>query len=190
LTAPAQDAGMMTQQLGFSILAAPLAAIDRRALSQAWYSALHLARERTLQSPAPPRNEVPIRDVAQRTAESHESTRAAKFEGARRVREPGSKPTPVATPERRATRSALARRIERTFLHPIARPKRATFTVDGTRARVHVALQTTPNGVRIVAVCPASVRGRVARALDQARFALAARGIALQADVTLSSSKG
>ena len=35
---------MMTQQLEVSILAAPLAAIDRRALSQAWYSALHLAR--------------------------------------------------------------------------------------------------------------------------------------------------
>ena len=34
---------MMTQQLEVSILAAPLAAIDRRALSQAWYSALHLA---------------------------------------------------------------------------------------------------------------------------------------------------
>ncbi len=30
----------MTQQLEVSILAAPLAAIDRRVLSQAWYAAL------------------------------------------------------------------------------------------------------------------------------------------------------
>ena len=36
---------MMTQQLEVSILAAPLAAIDRRVLSQAWYSALRLARD-------------------------------------------------------------------------------------------------------------------------------------------------
>ncbi|HEY1429269.1 MAG TPA: hypothetical protein VGF18_06830, partial [Candidatus Tumulicola sp.] len=35
----------MTEQLRVSIVAAPLAAIDPRALSQAWYSALHLARE-------------------------------------------------------------------------------------------------------------------------------------------------
>src|SRR6202034_3463065 len=45
---------MMTQQLEVSILAAPLAAIDRRALSQAWYSALHLA--------TPDRRAVPLRE--------------------------------------------------------------------------------------------------------------------------------
>ena len=177
---------MMTQQLGFSILTAPLAAIDRRTLSQAWYSALHLARGAQSQSFAPSaHNDVPICEHgARRVADSHEFARTAKFEGTARVREPASKPTSGATPERRAARSALARRIERTFLHPTARPKRATFTIDGTRARVHVALQTTPTGVRIVAVCPATVAARVSRALDEARYALAARGIALHADVS------
>jgi len=42
---------MMTDRLRVSVVAAPLAAIDPRALSQAWYSALHLARERPTQTP-------------------------------------------------------------------------------------------------------------------------------------------
>jgi hypothetical protein len=176
----------MTQQLGFSILSAPLAAIDRRTLSQAWYSALHLAREAQHQPPATSvRNESPAQaQVTPRAAASRECARTAKVADATRAGRPGSKSTSTATPERRAERSSLARRIERIFLHPIARPKRATFTIDGTAARVHVALQTTPAGVRIIAVCPASIQSRVARALDEARYALAARGIALHADLS------
>ena len=85
--------------------------------------------------------------------------------------------------ERRAERSPLARRIERAFLDPIRANKRATFTIDGTQARVHVALQTTASGVRLIAVCPAAIRIDVARALDEARYALALRGIALRIDV-------
>jgi len=176
---------MMTQQLGFSILTAPLAAIDRRALSQAWYSALHLARGSASQPLAPPAHTaVPVRAHTIQTADPLERTRLPESEIAARVCERGSKPDGQVTSERRAPRSALARRIERTFLRPILRAQRATFTVEGTRARVHVALQTTPAGVRIVAVCPAAIQTRVSRALDQARYALAARGIALHADVS------
>jgi hypothetical protein len=176
---------MMTQQLAFSILTAPIAAIDRRALSQAWYSALHLARSGEPPSlAAAARDEMPPREYGTRLATTrHEYARSAKFGGVARGRDPGSKPSLAAMPDRRAVRSTLARRIERTFLHSIARPKRATFTLDGTAARVHVALQTTPAGVRIIAVCQASMRTRVARALDEARYALAARGIVLRTDV-------
>ncbi len=49
---------MMTQQLHVSILAAPLAAIDPRALSQAWYSALRLAHG----APGDLANRRPLRD--------------------------------------------------------------------------------------------------------------------------------
>jgi len=91
----------------------------------------------------------------------------------------GSTKTGVEAPERRAGRSPLARRIERTFLDPARPVRRATFTLEGTRARVHVALQSRASGVRLVAVCPAASRAGVARALDQARYALATRGIAL-----------
>jgi hypothetical protein len=183
--AKADDADMMTQQLGFSILTAPLAAIDRRALSQAWYSALHLAQSAHAPSASSKvRPDASAGKPAQRADESHERAHAESRHASTLPRTAASKLRVALTPERRAARSVLARRIERTFLNPIVRPQRATFTIDGTRARVHVALQTTPAGVRIVAVCPASIRARVSRALDEARYALATRGIALHADLT------
>ena len=79
--------------------------------------------------------------------------------------------------ERRNVRSALARKIERTFLDPRTQAQRATFAVGNGAERVHVSLQTTGDRVRLVAVCAPSARPAVARALAQARFALAARGI-------------
>ncbi len=176
---------MMTEQLGFSILTAPLAAIDRRALSQAWYSALHLAQgTREPLSSAQPQARAPICDRAPHSLEPRDHERLVERDAHPKPRVPASKSIVAAPPERRAERCALARHIERTFLNPIARPVRATFTIDGTRARVHVALQTTAEGVRIVAVCPASIRSRVSHALDEARYALAARGISLCADLS------
>lgn len=176
---------MMTQQLGFNILTAPLAAIDRRVLSQAWYSALRLARAgQTSHAQVPARNDAWPCAHATRAGHSHERPPLEKADTHTIVRQATSKLRAVAAPERRAERSALARRIERTFLNPLVRTQRATFTVDGTRARVHVALQTTPAGVRIIAVCPASIQTRVLRALDEVRYALAARGISLYSDLT------
>ena len=178
------DGGMMSQQLDFAILTAPLAAVDRRALSQAWYSALHLAaasRGPSGDAPAP------------------QCVRGSDASSTQRIEQKSSKPaagTPrtvasqkeraggaLISAERRALRSPLARRIERAFHNPVQRSQRATFTVDGTRARVHVTLQSSPAGARIVAVCPPAVRAGVARALEQARYALAARGVALHVDV-------
>jgi hypothetical protein len=184
LTPFAHDTGMTTQQLGFSILTAPLAAIDRRSLSQAWYSALHLAHA------SPARSSCGFTRSKQSTIESEPLRGSATSKVVRR----GESAAPVVRSghatsriaqgsERRAERSPLARRIERTFLDPVRPSKRATFTIDGTRARVHVALQATVAGVRLVAVCPAAVRSGVARALDEARYALALRGIALRIDV-------
>ena len=176
---------MMTQQLGFSILTAPLAAIDRRALSQAWYSALHIARTNQPHQTSPDsRARVPARLRTVHRSASPERSQLTRDGTGVAVRSATSKAGAFAAPERRALRSPLARRIERAFLNPVARPKRGTFTIEGTAARVHVALQTTAAGVRIVAVCPASLQDRVARALDEARYALAARGIALQSDVS------
>ncbi|MGD0967527.1 MAG: hypothetical protein ABR949_04490 [Candidatus Aquilonibacter sp.] len=177
------DAGMITQQLDYSILTAPLAAIDRRALSQAWYSALHLAR-----SVSPAAN-VPQHLLKARTAEA--VTQRVHIAGTAHRAQPlassprgaGRSRMKVEAPERRAVRSPLARRIERTFLDPARPVRRATFSVagtrDGKRARVHVALQSGASGMRLVAVCPAALRAVVARALDQARYALALRGISL-----------
>ena len=178
---------MMTQQLGFSVLSAPLAAIDRRSLSQAWYSALHLARDaappraltehaRVLQVPG--RNKEPGSVPHARPAHDDPSLEA----NPRRVE---SKRVGLAmeAPERRLRRSALSRKIECAFLHPAKRCERATFTLEGTNARVHVALQGSGANLRLVAICPPSLRHRVARALEEARYALALRGVACTLDV-------
>lgn len=76
-------------------------------------------------------------------------------------------------------RSALARKIESIFLNPRQTVQRATFTIDGTNARVHIALQQKGTQLQLIAVCRPSLRETVARALEEARYALAERGIAL-----------
>ncbi|HTV91114.1 MAG TPA: hypothetical protein VMG98_00190 [Verrucomicrobiae bacterium] len=176
---------MITQQIGYSILTAPLAAIDRRALSQAWYSALHLAREGSGAATPSPQQQLskrrgaePVRrtrDTAVTTCSSAPAATAARAGGT-------SRPLAEAY-ERRAGRCALARQIERAFLDPVRKTRRATFTFEGThdglRARVHVALRYGESGMHLVAVCLPSLRAGVARALDQARYTLAARGIKL-----------
>jgi hypothetical protein len=179
----AYDASMMTQQLGISILSAPVAAIDRRALSQAWYSALHVAREDAPRATRVRRQPLP----ATRSAAPHAhvpSPRSHETQSIERARRVPVRAAADAEPvERRAQRSSLARRIERTFLDPARHAVRATFTIDGTQARVHIALQMSSGGIRLIALCPAEVRDRVRAALDHVRYALAVRGIALRADL-------
>jgi hypothetical protein len=175
---------MMTEQLGYSILSAPLAAIDRRALSQAWYSALHAAREphaASLPSRAPLESGNDARPRASVDAPAARERSAAAQPGRPRAARPARAAN--LSEERRAQRSVLARRIEATFLDPARRAARATFTVDGTHARVHVALQSTPAGLRLIAICPPALRPHVVRALEQARYSLAARGISLRFDL-------
>jgi hypothetical protein len=177
---------MMTQQLGFSILTAPLAAIDRRSLSQAWYSALHLARNDSNAPHVAPKHlsgvvqpkgvaSVPMQDPGRKEVATLRATRAPN-ESDRRLR--GCD----VSVERRATRSPLARKIERTFLDPRLHVRRATFSIDGTRSRIHVALQSAGGRVRLIALCAPSERNVVRDALAQARYALAARGIDLTLD--------
>jgi hypothetical protein len=175
---------MMTQQLEVSILAAPLAAIDRRALSQAWYSALHLARQdrRLVQA-----RECGPRIVATRSEpERQDETDLCRPRGAEpRVHFVQTKPLQV-TVQSGATRISanrgslpLSQRIERRFAHPTSQVKRATFSMGRGAARVHVILQTNGNVATLVALCRPQMRGIVARALVQARVALSTRGVLL-----------
>lgn len=171
----------ITEHLQFSVLSAPIAALDRRALSQAWYSALYgqngssktmrpapraaLAAARSSAATATP---LPCAQTARRDAPSARGsvTRAAQA---------GNEP------ERRSPRCALARKIERALLHPRARAGKASFRLEGEHGRVHVLLQSSGAQLKIVAICPPKARASVAAALAQARYALAQRGIALDA---------
>lgn len=167
---------MMTQALEMSVLSAPLAAIDRRALSQAWYSALHVAKKTR---PEPVRAEKPL---AASPAESRRvppgpSKRAqTQTPHSRKPRRANKEARPLATaPDRRISRTELARDIERALFTPRAQRRHATLAFG--KRRVHVAVASAPGGVRIVAVCSPAIREAVARALAQARFALAARHV-------------
>ena len=175
---------MMTQQLGFTVLSAPVALCDRRALSQAWYSALHLHKER---SGAP---FVRGRDSTQ--ADSFAHTHASpgpsmamprgSFHRAVSIGAALALPGPPAH-ERRLLPSKLAQRIERAFAAPKSPPKHAAFSLEGGRGRVQILLRSNGGQTQLVALCPAAARDVVARALAQARYALALRGITIAADV-------
>jgi hypothetical protein len=176
----------MTEQLEVSILAAPLAAIDRRTLSEAWYCALRLARDE--RSPAP-------KVRAQQTAVVHVLARPRNEMLARSCRHPATSPAKPAAAKttltyagwearnaiaRRSSHTPLARRIERVFSKPSAQVKRATFAIGDGRARVHVILQTNGGRATLVAICRPEARVFVARALAQARLILAIRGIGVE----------
>jgi hypothetical protein len=179
---------MMTQQLEVSILAAPLAAIDRRALSQAWYSALHLARQ--------DRRLVPARECGPRIVATPKEPklqdetdlcrpRAAELRVEHFVQ---IKPLQVTMQSGAGRISAnrvalpLSQRIERRFAHSTSHLRRATFSMGRGAARVHVILQTNGNVATLVALCRPQMRGVVARALAQARLALATRGVLLDCE--------
>ena len=173
---------MMTQQLHVSILAAPLAAIDPRALSQAWYSALRLAHGVPAISPTAGRCVTAARPRASISTdalgECDRQPAVVALRGARSVR--GE--LRAAAPEhvkRRTARTPLARRIERTFAASTP-PHRATFSIEHGAARVHVILQTSGERCALVALCRPELETVVSRALAQAGRALAARGIAIE----------
>lgn len=169
---------MTTQQLGFSVLSAPLASLDRRALSQAWYSALHFASSQARETFV----KLDPAAMERTAAKSGPANEAPAQRNVRAALVPRSAAPPrsgAIENDRRLVRSPLARKIERAFLHPNRRLQRATFSIGTDASRVHVSLQQSGNGLRLVAVCAPPHRTEVARALEQARYALATRGIAL-----------
>jgi len=174
------DRVMMMHELEVSIVAAPLEAIDRRVLSQAWYSALHLAvparqirntemvQRRSAMPSAPYRRALPLQ---------REATQA-HLPPQRSARSIGRAAYGEAPILRRLQQCRLAAGIERAFA-AASTPRRATFSLGRGHARVHVVLQTTPTRTILIALCPPQLRADVGQALAQARVALAARGIAL-----------
>jgi hypothetical protein len=175
---------MMTQQLEVSILAAPVAAIDRRAISQAWYSALRYAAApqhgavtgAAIGSSASPRNGL--------RHDAWVSPHRTRFESAGSPRGRAVVPTTRPTDEAGRLKSRrvappLAVRIERAFGGGATSPKRVTFSLGRGSARVHVILQTKGDCIMLVALCTPELRGVVGSALTQARRALAGRNISL-----------
>ncbi len=100
---------------------------------------------------------------------------------AERGKPPQLQPRAGVAVERRAARNGLARTIERSLLHPRGQTRAATLTLGN--GRVRVILKHSRAGLLLVAICAPKAGSAVARALAQARYALARRGIALQTAV-------
>ncbi|HUY10940.1 MAG TPA: hypothetical protein VMV73_01625 [Candidatus Dormibacteraeota bacterium] len=174
-----------TNAISYSVLTAPLAQIDRRALSQAWLSALHLpttsiASLRNLPDGAGIRPEahthfasVP-KAPAPTDACTPPSTRAIRTRAAF---------GPLSSSERRSPQSALARRIVAALLAPKSAARRCTLALGAARGRIHLLLGGSDAKLHLIALCAPAVREEVARALHEVRFALAARGILATSDL-------
>lgn len=174
---------MMTHDLQISIIAAPLAAIDRRALSQAWYSALHLAHSnarhvKTRAKPLPP-SAVTIdpRTLRETSTLRQVCVLPRSTPTGRSVRDPFGDAVAARQARGRRDETPLARAIGDAFFNARSTVKRATFSMRGEGGRVHVVLQTKGNRLTLVALCPPQMHDAVARALSRARLSLRARGI-------------
>src|SRR5581483_12271142 len=189
---------MQNPTTGVEVLTTQLAWTDRRALSQARYSALHLAerepprpRARTARV-EPMRSsaiaahartggaaERPAPQAAQLPAHARASVAQRGESGDPRevnpVRERGLR----SSEERRWAAAAFPRRIERELRGRAGRD--ASFTVRCGDRRVHLVVRANEGRTRVVAVCAPDVRPRVERALAHARFALAGRGFRAEA---------
>ncbi|HEY0382960.1 MAG TPA: hypothetical protein VGC72_12255 [Candidatus Elarobacter sp.] len=174
----------MQHSTGVAVVATQLPGTDRRALSQAWYSALHLAerpraaahapraRESLLGAPSGPRSATGANAAARDAANDTGRGAGRTARGAT-----GRYDANAVDAERRIPKTELARQIERGLARRPARGAPASFAVRGAGGRVHLIVRNDGAHTRVVAVCAPPLRERVERALAQARFALAGRGV-------------
>jgi hypothetical protein len=168
---------------GVAVIATQIAQTDRRALSEAWYSALHLAHDAP---PARTANAQRVAAVARpaiiariAAAQTH-GERVATPLTARARRDASLRSATV--PERRRPPSETSRRIERAVERLGAqRPVPAAHTLDVAGGRVRLLVHHDGTALRIVALCSSPLREVVERALASARFALAGTGVRVAA---------
>ncbi len=167
----------------YSVLSAPLAQIDRRALSQAWVSALHLSQAPNARraTPTPCRSR---KNGGERSSTAHlPSARTASVDERTHALRVDRRAMIIAGGERRSSQSSFARRIVETLLAPRNTARRCTLALDGAKGRVHLLLGGSDRRLHLVALCAPGVRGEVERALREVRYALAARGILATSDL-------
>lgn len=175
---------MTTATRSVAVVATRLPNIDRRALSQAWYSALHVTQPPVRAMALHPQLPASTPGTSlRRPAGSNPATARTGVAG--HSGQPlAVRPAPIGTPavERRGAVGELARRIERAVARGVVRgPVRsAAVAIDAGGGRVHLLVRTDGATTRIVALCAPHLRERVDRALAHARFALAASGTRIE----------
>jgi len=173
----------ITQRLEFGVLSAPLAALDSRTLSQAWFSALygHCVPGREGASSTQRPDAESSRSAARVIPQAKQ--RPQSFAPLENRRRRAARETSTADGERRMQPSRLARNIERALCRCVRGACNASFTVPGKRGRVHVLLSSRGGRMYLIALCAPRMRPMVATALARARCTLASRGIALATSV-------
>jgi hypothetical protein len=168
------------------VIATQVARTDRRALSEAWYSALHLAHGPVAARGAHVRH-VPLASApaprAQRDAGAATGASTPNVHGPARIRsrQPGEVHG-IASVERRRPACETSRRVERAVTTLATRWNgHAAQTIDVAGGRVRLLVRADRGATRIIAVCSAPLREPVERALAHARFALAATGVPIGA---------
>lgn len=169
---------MTTASGGVAVIAADVARTDRRALSEAWYSTLHLAH-RAASAPPSVRGagvgSVPAGGVARSRAHGRTSV-PGETTGCRPERTGGATLAAPSPADRRAA-GETTRRVGRAVVALAAQPRAGrSHTIDLGAGRVRLIVQTDGRTTRVVALCSAALREPVERALAGARYALAAGG--------------
>jgi hypothetical protein len=170
---------MTTATDGVAVIATQVARMDRRALSEAWYSALHLAhadrppapaRARAVGEAFVARQPVPVGAAARGVHETHVALTRPPHRERRNAVPPAD--------ERRRPVCAVGRRIEGAVTALRTRVNgHAAQTVDVAGGRVRLLVRSDRGTTRIVALCSSELREPVERALARARFALAGAGL-------------
>ncbi len=168
---------------GVAVVATQLAQTDRRALSEAWYSALHVAGG-TLPRRTAPHGVIAAPAAADDRAAAPRGERAST--GGPRPVQPrkhtAARARIDAATERRRPAGEAARHIERAVAALAARrPLPAAHTVEIAGGRVRLLVHSDGRATRIVAVCSGPLREHVERALASARFSLAGAGMTVAA---------
>lgn len=160
----------------FDLVAVRSPGVDRRALSQAWYDALHLARTDCSRAVAQPGN-TPLRSarlfhrgkVCSPTFSFRHPWLPKKLERPSGNVTATDLPTKRVSGERRAKLTSLAGDIVARLR---AQPKATRFVFDVPQGRVCLYVVRGERRSQIVAFCPPAIRDAVEKALVQVRYAL------------------
>jgi hypothetical protein len=166
------------QTPGLSILTTELAATDRRALSEAWYAALHVTQAggRPRSAPSVLTTSAPTARAATFTGSAVRDTAPVFHASVRGRTAAEAKPgTDAAARDRRAAASPLARRVGHAVSTAARRTIPSAVTIADAAGRIVVMVHTRGDRTHVVALCAPALREAVERALAHARFALAGR---------------
>jgi hypothetical protein len=171
---------MTTASGGVAVIATQVARTDRRALSEAWYSALHLAHAANPARPAArraPAGDVPPARGTRTGAPADAAPGRAATAPALRASRDAASGSCGTIGERRRPVCETARSIERAVSTLRMRVSGDTAqTVEVAGGRVRLLVRSERGTTRIVALCSDPLREPVERALARARFTLAGAG--------------